>query len=1244
MLFLPLLLLVDLLVAHPIRLAHRTVASGQRAKRAAHDADLEAGVYVLQFKQRIDTVGLRRVVNVLGYEPTDYVPKHGLMLYINSSAQALALQQALDTRMARLFKLIASDRQSNIGSQLHKGGGKKSRTGGLVIYRNQSITGQPIVERAPKDPSLVVLRAHIIGLSLEDIRFVIDIEAIEQSIIPASRTRPTIKFPNNEVMIIRNVHRDDASAVADALVRIYPYVAWVEMRQPYRLMNRWSVPSIQKRTASLVARDVNFQPVGTGKGQIVSISDTGVATTQCFFTDGLGARVGTVPRTTGSTTVPADTKHPKFRAYTSGVGGDYDDANGHGTHTTGTLAGRAAASSPMSPYNGVAADARICFYDVDGPQDDDSLAIPDNVADIFQWSQNCGAYVHSASWGADSFGAYDQDARNTDMFLRKNRFFLPVFAVGNTGPSRGTAGSPGVAKNVLTVGAVMNGIAAIEMAIRRAPYAAAVYNNTRVADFSSRGDFDARSAAKVDVVADGGAYVWSAAFDAPKSGSCNTSECIMGLEGSSMATPGIGGAVVLTREWLMANAKLETMPTGSLMRAMLVAAAIPTDGPYPSTKPYASYSDRRNAEGFGRVVLDQILGTNLKIVSNERGQYGLARAGDVLRLCVAIEGQSPLTGVLADGTEMVITMSYVDYPSSVGLSQADLVNDLDLVVRTATNSTPLSVNGLPPGTKETISTNERVILKSPRAVDISVVASTVDFDGPQTFSLLFALRGPNAARYKLVVSTPQLLHGESQSPCSLCGSTQFVAKSDCIVCGDGVVNAPSEQCEPSLSGAECCDTRLCTWLSRNTLCATQVGGCLAQGRCTPDGPAANASVSCTPSAQLAYRMKRTVDHATGQTATLCDSINIGAIVGQLNISQLADAVAVCGHSVAYWVAQLRAHPETYTNDDDRLCCARFTAYAEERAPAEPLYQQLALEFIATRLNAEQHVTSEQLVALRAAQLLLEKQCGTSAFTTSQDREDAQELIQRLETLALPVCANESAVPPDRCQPMVRATEVSELLCNGPPNRYIDNERRCACGAMYHIGEPDCRNLACGGNGVSIYDYQTNQPQCVCLPGWTGVSCNRCADAPAGARYLCIGVPNSLVVTQHTHVLQMVDAASVMARIDGSYYPSNVPKQNDALPGAAPLDCACRRQANRITSANFETHIETVEASLDEINEQTALWAHANVLLQPSRSSAAMPFPAQRLTSDAEPRRVTSAAYRLEMLSLTTISLILGLMK
>ena len=69
-----------------------------------------------------------------------------------------------------------------------------------------------------------------------------------------------------------------------------------------------------------------------------------------------------------------------------------------------------------------------------------------------------GARVSTNSWGASIFGEYDQFAQEYDALTRDgqsvvagNQELLFVFSAGNDGPFSGSIGSPGTAKNVLTV-------------------------------------------------------------------------------------------------------------------------------------------------------------------------------------------------------------------------------------------------------------------------------------------------------------------------------------------------------------------------------------------------------------------------------------------------------------------------------------------------------------------------------------------------------------------------------------------------------------------------------------------------------------------------------------------------------------------------------------------------------------------------------------------------------------------------
>lgn len=1168
-----LLLANALAMTGKILLAHRVVPAASTSLQKRDAVRYDPGIYVLQFKSRIDAAGVRRASAVLGYELHQYVPQNGLLVHINSTEQALALQRSLDARMARLVPLVASDRQAqSIGTPV------RVKDSQLVFYRNNSNgVGQPVHQRhsassSASSSSDVVLRGRLLGKSPAPTQA--DIDRVLAP--PLSRNALHIEMLNDDHFVLENIHVDDAAAVADALVRAFHNIVWIERRAQHRLLNRWAVPVTERRGETERA-NANWQSLYTGAGRVVAISDTGVAVDTCYFSDGLGTRAGPWPRVAG-TAIPSDTKHPRVRAYSAGLGGDYGDTNGHGTHVAGTLVGRANTDG-SALFNGVAPNAKLVVWDLDNGH----FSVPSDIGGtIFEWARKLNADVHSGSWGAATGLAYDIDCWNVDFYLWRNRGFTAVFAAGNDGPGAGTVVSPAKAKNVIAVAATMNGKKSLEQARGPVKEPADTYSPDYIADFSARGSpsqpFD-----KPDVAAPGASYVWSAAYDAPKSGSCNvTNDCILGIEGTSMSTPLVAGAAVLIYEALAP--RLETPVTSSLVRAMLFASAVPTRGHFPNL-PYRSASERRYAEGAGRVVLDQILNTNYKIISNERADLALVRAGDVVRVCVAYEGVSPERGALPATVELVVVMVYTDYPSTAGVAVPALVNDLDLLVRVAANATAEVVVG---GTKR--STWERVILSPARTVDISVIARSIEFGGPQTFSLLVALRGAGAASAKLVISTPRVSHGETAAPCAICG-TQFLPRSDCVVCGDGVISEPQEECEPSISGPDCCDAHTCMWLPTATLCSTQVGACRVQGRCSAERPPL-----CVPSSKMAYRMS--------------------AVSGACEQSGDVPPESVeCAHSVDWWTAELRRNGTAYANE--HLCCEPVAAIAEQRTPTEPLYHALAMQYIAGRLNAAKHVTSEQLVALRNAQLALEQQCASPGFTRLDERDRALELLRALEAVAGAPC-KEDAPSLDTCEPLVRGTELSELLCFGPPARYLEVERRCACGALQHPGEPDCRHLACSANGASVFDYTTLAPRCSCLPGWTGASCQRCEAPPLGTRYICIGLPTTLATR---HVLRLVSASTVAARIDGNYYPSVVQKLPDALPGNGALDCACRTLEDRILPEHYESHRVALEASLAMITREQLLWAATEAMIDAGRATTASAVvrPANRATSSAEMR-------------------------
>ena len=150
--------------------------------------------------------------------------------------------------------------------------------------------------------------------------------------------------------------------------------------------------------------------------------------------------------------------------------GAADIDSGHGTHTAGSVLGDGTSSGGV--YAGVAPDAELVFQAIeqftqftDPSQNGLGLSgIPNDLNDLFQQAYDAGARIHSNSWGAPVAGSYTPDSRELDEFVWDHPDMLILFSAGNAGvdidgnsvvDNRST-GSPGTAKNCLTVGASEN--------------------------------------------------------------------------------------------------------------------------------------------------------------------------------------------------------------------------------------------------------------------------------------------------------------------------------------------------------------------------------------------------------------------------------------------------------------------------------------------------------------------------------------------------------------------------------------------------------------------------------------------------------------------------------------------------------------------------------------------------------------------------------------------------------------------
>ncbi len=143
----------------------------------------------------------------------------------------------------------------------------------------------------------------------------------------------------------------------------------------------------------------------------------------------------------------------------------YDD-HGHGTHVAGIIAG-GDGPGPFQNDIGVAYNAKIASakaFDAGGTGEDQDIIA------CFQWfvslKVDSGVDIKVVS---NSWGSTDETDTTFLPYVRAWREFgiIPVFANGNSGPSSGSAGTPGNFPNVIGVGATNI--------------------SDQVADFSSRG-------------------------------------------------------------------------------------------------------------------------------------------------------------------------------------------------------------------------------------------------------------------------------------------------------------------------------------------------------------------------------------------------------------------------------------------------------------------------------------------------------------------------------------------------------------------------------------------------------------------------------------------------------------------------------------------------------------------------------------------------------------------------------------
>ena len=451
-----------------------------------------------------------------------------------------------------------------------------------------------------------------------------------------------------------------------------------------------------------------------GTGQVITIADTGLDQTHCFFAS--SANDDGIQHVSFGTT-SYDNSYRKVVQYVAYI--DSTDGNGHGTHVVGSAIG-SNYNTNANELDGMAIGGKVAFFDI-GHSESGVLVTPSDYSDMFVSGNVAGSRIFSGAFGY-AYNYYSQDSVSIDTYsYSENQFYLSIWSAGNEGQEGWyTVIDPSLAKNGLSVGASEGSFHGDSTYSRKG-------NKDNVPYFSSVGPtFDFRL--KPEVVVPG--MVIQSAEDGTQ---CSTK----GYSGTSMAAGILGGAALIMRQYLT-NSTFGCMvcknfhssldghiygPTAALLKASLINSAqqmtkfnVPsyntTTSSEPTTiiqknlgisgftndpaeSPVVGTSAQRPdfVQGFGRVDLSNIIPVRVESHWNPAPDFNASFHDFGLKEFDADYWWFTMPSDLntTQGERgFKVTLAWMDPPNSV-LTEKFLLHDLDLIIEKVDNSSDCTV-------------------------------------------------------------------------------------------------------------------------------------------------------------------------------------------------------------------------------------------------------------------------------------------------------------------------------------------------------------------------------------------------------------------------------------------------------------------------------------------------------------------------------------------------------------------------